>query len=199
MRYLIDDWNAEPEESLALYRATVSWAARQSDYFVLSLQPDIYDSQFLLTKICALGEVERVPVPEPTPEENLFAKTIKELFHPIANVLEVRFHQRPTELLKVYGKPSEDLITELTTRQAPERAIAGDLCPVEDVEMLIGDGETPSVADRCIYILNDYGRTQVLDMTSEEMESLQEHLLSAGLNPSRLVLAPKYISNNSIS
>jgi hypothetical protein len=184
MRYLIDDRNAELEESLKIYRVTLAWAMERGDRFIISLVPEIYDHPDIVTKISALGEEELLPIPPPTFEENLFIEILKSKLSNLTK-LPIDIHERPTKLLKIQGKPSAELIRELTTQTAPNKAIAGDLSPVEDINIFLGD--------RYLYILQDYGKTQVLDLNAEELTSLKQTLIKANLDPDYLVIAPNYV------
>ncbi|HLP90942.1 MAG TPA: hypothetical protein VK184_20455 [Nostocaceae cyanobacterium] len=189
MRYLINDSPAEIEERLILYRTVLSWAVRQSESFLLSLQPHIYDEE-TLNQISALGKVELIQLPQPNNTENLFMGIVKNLLRPLANKINIRIHNPPSQLLKIQGKSSENLINELTIRQAPTQAIADDLCPVEDVELFLGK--------HTLYTLRDYGRTQILNLTTDELTNLQQTLMNADLNIDYLVLAPKYINDTEL-
>lgn len=189
MRYLINDCHAEIEERLKIYRTVLSWAVRQSESFLLSLQPDIYDQE-IVNRICALGKVELVNLPQPNNTENLFMGIVKNLLYPLANKINIRIHNPPSQLLKVHGQPSENLIHQLTIRQTPTQAIADDLCPVEDVKLFLGKHH--------LYTLQDYGRTQILNLTTDELTNLQQTLINANLNIDYLVLAPKYINDTEL-
>ncbi len=73
-------------------------------------------------------------------------------------------------------------IAELTGRKAPPRATAGDLCPAEIVLVFAGG--------RTLYALHDYGRTQLLDLSDEELDEVRDALSRAGEDPARIVPAP---------
>jgi hypothetical protein len=188
MRYLIDERDTEPEISLALYKSILTWAAARSDSFMLSLQSGIYDNLDDETRLRALGKVTTFLAPEPTVSEiHLFQEVIN-IFSNLADIVQVRVNDRSTEVLQVRGTPDQMFVQELTRRGSPERATSGDLCPAEDVEMFVGD--------RRLYGLYDYGRTQVLDLTDEELESLCQTLTHAGLDPTYVIPAPPYITNS---
>jgi len=170
MRYLIDERNTEPATSLALYRATLAWASTQGDRFLLGLQSDIYDDPDDLAVLRALGQVAPVP---PTRAPSTGGQPVTT---PVA---------LPADLFRVEGVPGEAFVHELTRKQAPARAIAGDLSPAEIV--LIFN------SNRILYGLYDYGRTQALDLSSEELESLSCALERAGLDPAYVIAAPNYV------
>jgi hypothetical protein len=44
----------------------------------------------------------------------------------------------------------------------------------------------------------DYGRDQVFDLTDEELESVREALEDAGIEPTILIAAPPYLTNNGL-
>jgi hypothetical protein len=91
------------------------------------------------------------------------------------------------DIIRVQGKADESFIQSLTSKGAPAKAVSGDVSPVEDVIVFI--------ADRPLYASYDYGRTQVLELTQEELESLRKGLESQGLDSGRLIPAPPYVSD----
>jgi hypothetical protein len=98
---------------------------------------------------------------------------------------------RPEGPLVVQGVPTQTFITELTERRAPPRAVAGDLSPAEDVELIVGD--------RILYASYDYGRTQVLELDAAELSDLRSALSASGLDPDAVVSAPEYLAPQSKS
>lgn len=170
MRYLIDDREADPETALALYRSTLAWAAIRGERFVLRLQTGIYDDPADVTRLCALGQTTAAPTVGPP--SGLPDRILAKLF------------PNPEDIVEVRGTPDEAFVRELTRKPAPPRAVSGDVSPVEDVMVLIGD--------RRLYSLSDYGRDQVLNLTEEELDSLRQTLRQAGLEQERVIPAPSF-------
>jgi hypothetical protein len=92
------------------------------------------------------------------------------------------------DVVQVKGTPNETFIWELTKSAAPPKAVSGDVCPVEDVKLFIGE--------RLLYALYDYGRVQILDLTFEEFKNLNQTLKETGLDPSSVIPAPQYITDS---
>jgi hypothetical protein len=84
------------------------------------------------------------------------------------------------------GVPGPPLVEALTCRSAPARATAGDLCPAEIV--LIYKGE------RTLYALYDYGRTQLLDLTPQELDQLRKTTSESGHDPASFIPAPPEVA-----
>jgi len=78
--------------------------------------------------------------------------------------------------------PDAFFVEVMTTRTAPGGAIAGDYAPVEDLALYDGD--------RRLYSCSDYGRTQLLELTPEELDELRDALAREGLPGDVLVPAP---------
>lgn len=175
-RYLIDEHDLEPETELALYRTTLAWAAGRAERFVFVLQPDLYDELAQVKLLTSLGSVTFSP--EVRGSDNWISRNLAKLFG------------KSKERLQVEGSPNDTFVQILTSMTAPPRAIAGDLSPVEDVEIFIGG--------RIIYRLSDYGRTQILELDNEELDNLRQVLEAAGLNAERVILAPLYVGNVSL-
>jgi hypothetical protein len=108
MRYLIDDSRVEPEESLAVYRAVLRWAAIRSDRFALSIDPAVYDDPGEFSVLIGLSR---------TPPSIAAADS---------------------QEIRIEGTPDENFIRVLTGREAPPGAVAGDLSPCEDTELYRG-------------------------------------------------------------
>jgi hypothetical protein len=92
------------------------------------------------------------------------------------------------DILQVEGIPNETFVRELTSRTAPPKAVSGDVSPVEDVMIFIGE--------RAIYASYDYGRTQVLELEDDELMNLQQTLKNAGLDPTHIIVAPPYVTDS---
>ncbi|MGB3692371.1 MAG: hypothetical protein WA865_11865 [Spirulinaceae cyanobacterium] len=182
MQYWINEKDIEPDTSLALYRCVVAWAADHSRYFIMTLQSGIYNHPEDEKRLCALGKVKTIPVSEPTELENQLFQEVITLVSSLGDLVELRVGEKTTKILQVQGIPNEELVRELTLQVAPDKAISGDTCPAEDLEMFIGD--------RRLYALSDYGRTQVLDVTTGEINSLHQTLRQNELDPSHIVPVP---------
>jgi hypothetical protein len=87
---------------------------------------------------------------------------------------------------RIEGMPGQMFVEELTWRRAPVRAISGDTCPVEEVVIFRGG--------RRFYACYDYGRTQVLDLTDEELADARSILRAASLDAGIIVRAPEYLT-----
>ena len=96
-----------------------------------------------------------------------------------------RLSLKREESVQVTGKPDQAFVEALIRTEAPPKAIAGDVCPVEDLILHMGE--------RALYAIYDYGRDQVLDLTEEQLESLRNELRRANLDPNRVRPAPPYI------
>ena len=94
---------------------------------------------------------------------------------------------RLVDLIRVEGELSTSVVRELTRTGAPARAISGDVCPALQVTIL--------VCDRTLYGCYDYGRTQMLDITNDELEDAKRTLVSGGLDPGVLTPAPRYVTD----
>ncbi|MEQ8963652.1 MAG: hypothetical protein RLP02_38065 [Coleofasciculus sp. C2-GNP5-27] len=185
MRYLIDERNLELDTSLAVYRTALTWAAARSEYFILSLQPGVYNNPEDETRLRALGKVTTIPIARATDSENLLFQEVVKFFSILTDTLQIRVKDRPTQVVQVRGTPDDAFVRELTRKEAPEKAISGDLCLAEDVELFLGK--------RRLYSLYDYGRTQILDLIDEELESIHQTFTRAGLDPSYLISTPPYV------
>ena len=172
MRYLIDDRGVEPEIALALYRTTLVWAASRAGRFQFSLRPSMYKSPEEVQRFYGLGTVV-TPISPKVPR-TLFGWIL-------ARLLPQR-----EESVQVTGQSGLAFVKALTWAEAPPKAIAGDICPVEDLILYVGD--------RPLYAVYDYGRDQVLDLTEGELESLRNELQRANLDPNRVRPAPPYIT-----
>ncbi|HEX8227706.1 MAG TPA: hypothetical protein VF826_00140 [Chloroflexia bacterium] len=176
MRYLIDTKDLDPQTELAVYRLALAWAATRGERFTLSLQPGVYDNLEDVERLYALGEVE--PVVPSEASSDFLGRLLSKVF------------RRPEETVLVRGNINEAFVRELTRISAPDRAISGDVSPVEDVQALAGE--------RVLYGVYDYGRDQVFDLTDEELESVREALEDAGIEPTILIAAPPYLTNNGL-
>jgi hypothetical protein len=156
MRYLVNERDMTPEESLAAYRSVVKWTGSRGNRFSLRIEPDRYDDPTEYARFLELG----THLPE---------------------------GRRQAGTIEVEGTLSKELVEELTRSTAPARAVSGDVSPVEKAMIFAGD--------RPIYGSFDYGRTQVLDITLEELENLRLVLKQAGLDPAILVPAPPYVTS----
>lgn len=109
MRYLVDEKELEPEDSLATYQLALAWAVPRSDRFVLLIEPEAYDDRAYLLRLYALGNAT-------TPEDS-----------------------RLDDMVQVTGIPGAALIQELTRKQSPPNATSGDLCPVQQATLFQGE------------------------------------------------------------
>jgi len=135
---------------------------------VLQLDRDIYDDPAELALLTALGTAHSVPAEPAT--EGLVDRWLR------------RALTSRERLVRVEGTIRAGVIQTLLKGTAPARAIAGDDSPAEAIEI--------SREGRVIYALYDYGRTQLLDVTAEELEELRRELTRLGLDPALLVPAP---------
>jgi hypothetical protein len=174
MLYLIDQRDAEPEMSLALYRAALGWAVLRGTRFVIHIQRAVYEDPKEVARFSALGDVTKVSSDLPP---DLFGRFAAKLF------------RSGSDIIQVEGIPSAALANELTRTAAPAKAVSGDLSPVEDV--LIFEG------DRALFASYDYGRDLILDLTDEELKTLRQTLLEAGLEVERVIPAPPAITSSS--
>lgn len=173
MRYLIDEHGIEPVTSLALYRTTLTWAAERGERFVLYFVPEAYDDPDVPTRLRALGTARETPSSEGSP--GVLGRLLGKLSGRKSRV-------------EVEGHPDQSFVREMTEHTAPAGAVAGDVSPVEDLMVFAGD--------RTLYASYDYGRTQVLDMTDEELVQLRQALERSGLDPERVVAAPPYVTGS---
>ena len=109
MRYLVDETELEPEDSLSAYRAALAWAVPRSDRFVLLIEPEVYDDHDYLLRLYALGKAA-------LPADS-----------------------RLDDMVQVTGRPGAALIQELTRKQSPPKATSGDLCPVQQATLFEGE------------------------------------------------------------
>lgn len=170
-RYLLEDVVDQPLAH-ARYHTVLRWAAGRSERFVITLRPGVYDEPADVEPFLALGEV-KVVSHRPPPIGRL-GRLLAPLRSRTARVVEVR------------GAPGPRFLQVLTGTGPPRRAVAGDLSPVEDVELYVDR--------RPLYGVYEYGRDQVLDLTPGELESLRELLRSEGFDPDHLAPAPPHPS-----
>jgi hypothetical protein len=167
MRYLIDQRRVEPETAQALYKIVLAWAADRGNRFIIRLQRGIYENPEDAARLLALGEATASYGEAP---KDFIGRIIARVFPP------------PTDMVQVEGVPNKEFVHELTHRDVPSKAVSGDLCPVEDLTVRQGE--------RILFGSYDYGRDLVLDLSAEELDSLGATLDRAGLDPSRVVVAP---------
>jgi hypothetical protein len=179
------------ETPLALYRFTLAWAAKRSDRFMLKLVPGIYDDPEDEARFRSLGQEKIIPIPEVTDADRLLRdalqNAVKLLTSTLAYRIPVEVIDAPTEIVQVQGTPTDVFVKELTRKRPPQKAISGELCPVEDLDLFAGD--------RRLYSLPDYGRVQLLDLADEELESLCQTLSQAEFDPTHLVRSSPYVSD----
>jgi hypothetical protein len=157
LRYMIDERNTTAETSLALYRTAVAWAARSGRRFEMRVERNRYPDPEEARRLTALGETT------PAPDQQLFG--------------------RPSGAVFVKGVAGEDLARELTQFPAPADDLPGDVSPVEDVSIYLGE--------RRVYAAFDYGSTQLFELTEDELEDLRQTLTDHGLDPAYVVPAPE--------
>lgn len=157
-RYIIEDVELDPDRARSLYQAVLAWAAGRGERFVLHVRPADYTKEDELQRILALGG-RKLPLGE---------------------------HPGSRDAVQVEGQVDSGVIESLASMDVPERAIAGDLSPVEDLQIL--------QAGRTIFAVYDYGRTQVLDLDYHDVLELKRFVAELRLDPDRIVIpAPKYV------
>ncbi|HBE17710.1 MAG TPA: hypothetical protein DEG17_19425 [Cyanobacteria bacterium UBA11149] len=194
MRYqfYLRDKKDDLETLIALYQVTIYWAANRGTRFILSLIPGIYDKPEDEARLCSLGKVTIVPPRELTDTEKFIAQELMNACDKIVqelsgNKLELSTFSIPTKVVQVQGTPDEIFAKELTCKRPPQKALSGELCPVEDLEVFVGD--------RCLYRSSDYGTMQIFDLTEEEHESLLQTLKEADIDPTYLVRSLPYVTD----
>jgi hypothetical protein len=155
VRYYIDQSTLEPDDTLAVYQAALGWAIARANRFRMSLHHGIYD--------------------QPGDEERLRGFGMSESIDNVSRPL-----RRPEAVVRVTGKPSQELALELTTKRAPAKATAGDLCPAEDLELFL--------ENRLLFGCYDYGRDLLFDLMEDEREELSSRLKEKGLEPEIVLL-----------
>lgn len=166
MRLLLDHRDTEPEAELACYRASLAWAAARGDRFVMTLEPEVYDSPSQMADLAALGRLTGV---ESEHRPGILGRLLGR-------------GAASEGLVHVEGAPDERLVERLTGMPVPEKVISGDLCAARDVRILRGD--------RALYSVLEYGRDQVFELEGDEREELDRSLQGASAGPIRLVPAP---------
>ena|SRR5690349_11191558 len=173
MRYLVDERGGDEATELALYRAVLRWAAAQAGRYVLRIQRHVYDDPTLVRRLSELGEVRLAA----TQNQSGIAQRFRSWLS-----------KDSLESLEIGGVPNENLIAVLTGHAAPPGAIAGDLSPVEDIFLFKHERE--------LYVLYDYGRTQILDLDPVELAELRQTLRDTGLDPAVIVAAPPPVTGD---
>jgi len=100
-----------------------------------------------------------------------------------ATAPEEQLFGKSTDPVFVTGTAGEDLARELTCVAAPANDLSGDVSPVEAVSIYLGERRT--------YAAFDYGSTQLLELTDDELQDLRETLKAQGLDPGYLIRAPQ--------
>jgi hypothetical protein len=173
MRYIVDEKDMDFDISLRYYRAIIAWVTMYGDCFILSIKPDDYDNPVYVSRLYALGQILDISNLQDVDYKK--AKLIKNIFG------------RSSETVQVIGIPTSQFLKEMISKPAPPKAISGDIIPVEDILIF--------KSNRILYISNDYGRSQVLDVSNEELNSLLQSIKQAELDPARIVPAPPYVSS----
>lgn len=157
---------------IAAYRTALAWAAVRGDRFIAGVEPSLYDDPAQLQRILALGSPEASN--SDTPRSTLANKG------------------SATDFVRIEGRPAPGFVDELTSSPAPDRAIAGDLCPVDYLII--------EARQRALYVCYDYGTVQILDLHPDEVESLTRALIEAGLDPdcSRPMPGPRVVGPSSM-
>lgn len=119
---IVDDVALEPDRARVLYEVVLVWAAGPGERLVLRIRRAHYEEEGDLDRILALG-------PPILKQDGQVASP---------NVVEM---EAPADRTVVSSRAAMDV---------RERAIAGELRPVEDVLILRGD--------RTIFAISDYGR-----------------------------------------
>lgn len=161
MRYMVNEQDTTPELSLAIYRAALRWASAQGDRFEVWLDLNAYKSDEDALPICALGQSVAVPGSK---RFGLGGRAIA-----------------------ITGMPGAAFANELTRRAAPADNLAGDVSPVAEVSIHVGN--------RRIYASFDYGSTQLFDLDAAELEGLFRALKHMGLDPTCIITAPDIIGS----
>lgn len=180
--------NTEFETRLAVYRVTLAWAARKSDSFVIKLIPGIYDSSEDQAELCLLGKVTIIPQSSSDSTEinsDVIATNLQNAvkqFATLANNITLNVGEIPKQIIEVKGKPSDQFVQKLTQTLPPQKAVTGELCPVEDLDLYVGV--------RPILRLRDYGSIHSIDLIDAEAESLRQALLHTHLDPTYLIESP---------
>lgn len=153
MWYMIEQKDLELPVLLTMYQVSIAWASKRASRFRLWIEPDMYDRTDDLHRLASLGHQEG------------------------------EAGQSGSKELRISGVPNPVFQSELTRNTAPEKAVSGDICPVERVEI--------TQSDRVLFGCYDYGRDMTFDLNSEELQELRGVLGSAGVDPERVVVAPR--------
>ncbi|MEZ4728414.1 MAG: hypothetical protein R3E79_14875 [Caldilineaceae bacterium] len=172
-RYLIDDHNLAPDLSLTLYHITLAWVISRGNRFMLTLQPDLYDDPMQLERLYSLGQIVSLNINDRP--NDWFSRILSKIF----------VEQR--NMVAISGSPSTVFLQVMTQIDVPLKVGIGDLCPVEDLQIFLDE--------RRLYFSSDYGRTQILILTEEELNSLHQVLQEAGFDITCVILAPSYLTD----
>ena len=169
--YVVNEARLGPDQSAALYRALLGWAARHGDRFVLRLDRDAYEDADQLSRLQALGESHPVRI-EGIPDDA------------VGRALSAigRAFGASDELLQVEGALEPGVVSELL-RDPPARARGGEISPAEDVLVVKGG--------RTLYGSYDYAARQMLELEDAELQELRGELEQAGLDPDSIVVVPQ--------
>jgi hypothetical protein len=108
-RYLLDEVGTDPDDSLAMYRVALPWAAARGDAASFVLRPADHDDAAALQRLRALATGPGEPMPR-APDE---------IRHP--------------------ARPDPRFVAVMLEQRPPPRGAGGELSPSVDVEIFAGD------------------------------------------------------------
>ncbi len=185
--------HTELETRLAVYRVTLVWAASRSDSFVMKLIPDIYDIPEDEAQLRSLGKVTIISQSSSDSTDinsNAIATTLQnsvKQFATLAENITLNVGEIPKQIIEVKGEPRDEFVQKLTKTLPSQKAVTGELCPVEDLDLYAGT--------RPILRLRDYGSIHSIDLIEAEAECLRQALLHTHLDPSYLIESPQFPAN----
>jgi len=155
--FLLEDARLDDETARQVYKTSVGWAAEFGSRYELTLQPELYEDREALARLLALGVVSRIPSSSGRVARWLAADHDVEC--------------------RVSGTDMDGFVRTMTDQTIAVRARSSELGPVEDAAAFDDDTR--------IYALFDYGRTQLVDGTDEQLTALRRRL--ADLSPEPLL------------
>jgi len=160
-RFLIDEAGLDDGMLRLIYRALVTWATERGDRYELTIQPGLYRDPEELRRLERLGTVAAV----------------RQGGGPVAHWLA----QGHDVEQQVSGHDMDLLRIELLRETTSVEPRSSELSPVEDARVFAGQ--------RVLYSLHDYGRTQLVSGSDEEIAEVRARLAADGAGDA-LVPAP---------